>query len=490
MELKIKSLNWSAGLPIVMLNKKTAEKMGVHTGDRISIKNSKELNATLNIVENIVGKNQIGISKEVSEVMKLKHNQKIDINLAIMPQSLSFIKKKLDKHKLTENEINEIIKDLVSNALSEAEVALFISAMYQNEMTREELVHLIKAIVKNGNTLKLKGKYIVDKHCIGGIPGNITTPIVVSICAAAGLIFPKTSSRAITSAAGTADVIESVARVDFSMSELKKIISKTNACLAWGGGLNMVPADSKIIKIEKELKIDPRSQLLASVISKKIAVGSNYVLIDIPYGLNAKVSDKIHARKLQKEFNYLGDYFGLKIKCVLTKGNEPIGNGIGPTLELLDVLKVLDPKKKSPLDLEKKALYLATEILELSGKYKKGKAFILAQEILSSGKAFEKFKEIIKAQEGSLNEINFGKFKKDILNKKSGKIISIHNKKINYLARVAGCPIDKSAGLYLYHHVGKKLRKGDKILTIYSESKSRLNEAVKFYELTKPIKVK
>ena len=370
--------------------------------------------------------------------------------------------------------------------MPELEIALFVSAMYKQGMTFKETIYLIEAILKSGNSLRLPNKFVVDKHCIGGVSGNRTTPIVVSICAAAGLTFPKTSSRAITSAAGTVDVIETIANVEFSIKEIEKIIKKTNACIVWGGGLGMVPADSRIIQVEKLLKIDPEAQLLASIMSKKLAVGSKYILIDIPYGKGAKVN-KSQAIKLKKKFEQLGKYFHKKISVVLTDGKQPIGNGIGPGLELMDILKILKCEKNASKDLEKKSLFLAGKILEMTKKTKKGKGIELSKEILQSGKAFEKFEQIIIAQGGKFKEIKPAKFRKNILSKKSGKIKEISNKKINSLAKIAGCPIDKFAGIYLYFHVGNKIKKGEKILTIYSESKSRLNESIRFYNETKPV---
>jgi thymidine phosphorylase len=302
---------------------------------------------------------------------------------------------------------------------------------------------------------------------------------VVPICAAGGLTFAKTSSRAITSAAGTADVIETIADVEFSMAELKKIIKKVGACMVWGGSLKIVPADNKIIKIEKILNIDPEAQLIASIMSKKLAVGSKYILIDIPYGKTAKLSRK-RAEKLKRKFEYLGKYFHKNLKCIITDGSQPIGNGIGPALELMDILKILDPKKTGLKDLEEKSLLQAGTIFEMTGKAKKGKGIEMAKEILYSGKAFDKFKEIIKAQNGNLNRLKIGKFKEDIHSKKKGKIIEIDNKLISALARMAGCPIDKSSGIYLHKHVGDNLKKGERMMSLYAESKHRLNEAVLF----------
>lgn len=490
MKLQVRLLKWKAGIPVAMIREETAIKIGVRANDRISIKSDgKEFTTILDTIGgNFIKKDDIAISAEISKILGLKKGQRVEIKIAPRADSLDFIKKKLNNHSLNKKEIFEIIEDVMNNSLSDPEIALFISGMYKNGMNMKETIYLIEAIMKSGNSLNLKKRFIVDKHSIGGIAGNRTTPLVVSICAAGGLTVPKTSSRAITSAAGTADVIETIAKVDFTINELKKIIAKTNACMIWGGSLEIVPADAKIIQIEKSLKIDPESQLLASIMSKKLAVGSNYILIDIPYGKSAKVS-KERALDLKKKFEYLGRYFKKHLKCVLTDGSQPIGNGIGPALELIDIINILDPEKQGPMDLQKKAEFLSGEIFELCGKAKKGKGIEMAREILSSGKAFEKFKEIIKAQKGSLKKLVLGEFSYTFLAKKSGKVKEIDNKKINSLARIAGCPGDKFSGIYLHVHKNNPVKKGDKLLTLYAESKSRLNESVKFCKQTKPINI-
>jgi AMP phosphorylase len=491
MELKIKLLKWTAGLPVAMLKKETADEIGLHANDRISIKtkSGKQFSMILDIMEDGLIKNkEIGVTLEVKEILNLKLNQMVSVSLASAPKSLNFIKKKLNNHALSQEEIREIIIDVVDNSISEPEIALFISAMYRNGMSMKETIYLISSILESGDKLNLKKDLMVDKHSIGGIAGNRTTPLVVSICAAGGLICPKTSSRAITSAAGTADVIDAIAKVDFSMKELRKIIIKTNGCMVWGGSLGMVPADSKIIHIEKLLKIDPESQLLASIMSKKLAMGSKYILIDIPYGKSAKVSlDR--AKHLKRKFEQLGKHFKKKLKVVLTDGSQPIGNGIGPILELIDIIKILDPKQRGPLDLEKKSIFLAGELFEMTGKAQKGKGIEMAEKILRSGKAFEKFKEIIKAQKGKVQHFKPSKIKKDIFSNKSGEIKEIDNKIMNSLARAAGSPLDKFAGLYLYNHVGDKIKKGEKLITLYTQSKSRLKEALNFYNRNKPITI-
>ncbi len=492
MELKIRFLDWEAGVPSAMLNQKTADKLGIQTKDRISLRtmgnNPKEVSTTLDTIKGIIRENEVGVSNELKDRLSLRKGQKVDVNLAIPPKSLEFAKKKMEGKRLKKKEIYSIIKDVVSNSLSESEIALFVSGMYKHGMNIKETIHLIEAILKTGNQLKLRNKFVVDKHSIGGVPGNRTTPIVVPICVAAGLTMPKTSSRAITSAAGTADVIETIASVEFSMKELKKIIKKTGGCMVWGGYLGMVPADSKIIRVEKALKIDPMAQLIASIMAKKLAVGSRYILVDIPYGKGAKV-DKKHANFLKKKFEALGKHFKVNLKCVLTDGTQPIGCGVGPVPELKDVIAILDPEKQGPKDLEEKSLLLSSEIIRMTGKAGKEESKKKAKDILYSGKAFEKFKEIIEAQSGNINKIKEAKLNHNILAKKSGKIKNIENKKISSLARITGCPLDKQCGLYLHVLKGEKVKKKQKLITIYANSKTRLNEAIRYFKEEKPIKI-
>lgn len=491
MELKVKFSKWDAGIPVSILNKETATTLGINIEETIVIStisnHSKKVSSAVHIVDgNLVKKNEIFVSSEVRKKINLKKGQKVNVTITPESKSLEYIKKKLNKKTLSLEEIDQIVKDIVNNAISEPEIALFVAGASLNGMNMKEVIYLTSSILKHGNKLNLKSDLVVDKHSIGGIPGNRTTPIIVSICAAAGLIFPKTSSRAITSEAGTSDVVETIAEVEFNLDELKKIIKKTGAFMVWGGSFGIAPADAEIIKVEKSLKIDPKSQLLASIMAKKLAVGSNHILIDIPYGKGAKVSRE-KAESLKKDFMEIGKYFHKNVSVALTDGSQPIGNGIGPALELIDIIKILNPQEKGPEDLEKKSVFLAGKILEMTKKAKEGQGTKMAEEILNSGMAFAKFKEIIKAQNGNLNRIKPAKLKKEIHSKTSGKVKSIDNKKIISLARILGCPGDKSSGIYLHAHVGEKVSKGNPILTLFSESKNSLNAGIKFLSAEKII---
>ncbi len=490
MELKIKNFNWHAGRPVVFLNDRTAKKMDVFVEDRVSISKRKKVHAIVDIFSREVAPNEIGISYELGKLLQLKTGTKVDVSASGMSESSFLIKKKISGDHLSQKEFDLIIWDIVHDNLTESEIAFFTAAEKLNKMDFEEIVFLTNAMVKTGTKLKFKGRYVADKHCIGGIAGNRTTPIVVAICASIGITLPKTSSRAITSASGTADVIETISSVELSLGKITSVVNKNGACLAWGGSLGLAPSDDKIIQVERLLNLDIEPQLLASIMSKKIAAGANYLLIDIPYGKSAKVENIFRARSLGNKFYKMAKNFKIKMKVVYTDGSQPVGNGFGPVLEMQDVLSVF--QNKGPQDLRDKSLHLARELIELCGiKDAKRKA----ENALSTGNAYRKFIEIINAQNGKkdfekrVKDLKLAKFKKIILSKKSGKITEISNKGINTLCRILGTPESISSGVYLHRHLSK-IKKGMPILTLYSESQTKIKDAIKFLKEFDPIKIK
>ena len=493
MKLKVKNFEWLAGRPVVILDDETAKKLNVHLDERVSLSfGGKNLYAVVDLFQKIVTTGEIGVSREISSFLNLKEGCEMEVSTAPMSKASKIIKKKLEGEVLDEEEINILISEIVRNNLTEAEIAYFVAAETIHGLNMKETIFLTRAMVNNGKKISFgHGKMIADKHCIGGIAGNRTTPIVIPICAAAGLILPNTASRAITSAAGTADVLETISNVEFSSEDLKKIVEKIGACLVWGGSLGLAPSDDKIIQVERLLNLDAESQLLASIMSKKIAVGTTHLLIDIPYGESAKIT-KSRAKDLAKKFKIIADSFNIKTKILLTNGEQPIGNGIGPVLEMLDVLAVLKNKEYAPFDLREKSLFLATELMSLCGiKDAKQKA----EEILNSGKAFEKFKEIINAQnkdknfESRVKELKPAKFSKTIYSNKSGKIFNINNKKINQIGRILGTPGSVTAGAYLHKHLGS-VKENDALLTIYSESEQKLQDALDYFKQEKVFDIK
>jgi len=481
MKLKVKDIDISSGGPLVaVVNRKDAAMLDLHVMDRIKIKKGRKIETVVVDIaqsDKVVSKGRLGVFEEVVDSLKLKNNDKVEIAIARKPLSIDYIKKKLDGQKLTKREIDQIVWDIVHNKLSSVELAYFVAACYTNVMTTEETILLTKAMVKHGEVLRLNKYPVVDKHSIGGVPGNRTTMVIVPVMAAAGYYMPKTSSRSITSPAGTADTMEVLADVTFSISRMKDIVLKTHGCIVWGGSLNLAPADDKIIAVERPLEIDAESQLLASIMAKKHSVSSTHIIIDVPVGRNSKVKNQYEALKLKREFEKIGKRLKKHVRVLLTDGSQPIGNGIGPALEARDVLWLLKRDPRRPLDLEKKCLNMCANLFSIIG-IKDG--YRKALEILDSGKAYQKMVEIMKAQGGkeiAAENIKIGKYSYAILSPKSGKVAGISNWLVSRIARIAGAPNDKGAGIYLYKHVGDKVKRGEKLYTIYAESRHEFEYA-------------
>jgi len=479
MNLKVKDMDIATGgILVAILNQKDAQMLDLHALDRIKIIKGKKIETVaVDIAESsrAVPQGRIGLFEEVLDSMKLKDKDSVRIMLARKPLSVKYIKKKLDGRRLTNKEINQIVWDIVNNKLSEIELTYFVAACYTHALDITETMQLTKAIASHGEMLKFSRHPVIDKHSIGGIPANRTTMVLVPIIAAAGLLMPKTSSRSITSPAGTADTMEVLANVSFPIEEMKGIVEKTNGCIVWGGAINLAPADDKIIIVERPLGIDAESQLLASIMAKKHSVGSTHILIDIPVGRDAKIKTRKDALRLKSDFERIGKKLRKHVKVLITKGSEPIGNGIGPALEARDVLWLLKRDPKRPLDLEKKCVYMATKIFEMAG-IKNPKKKVL--DILNSGSAYKKMQEIISAQGGNPNinpeKIKIGRYSYTIKSPVNGKVSDINNKAVSKIARVAGAPSNKGAGIYLHKHVGDDVEKNGKLFTVYSESSHKL----------------
>ena len=494
MKLKIKNMYISSGGPLIaVLNHKDAAIFDLHVMDRIKIKKGRKTETVVVDIakmDKIVPKGRVGVFEEVAKSLSLKNNDEVEINIARKPLSLDYIKKKLDGQRLSKSEIDQIVWDIVHNKLGQVELTYFVAACYTNVMTTKETILLTKAMVSHGEVLNLNKYPILDKHSIGGVPGNRTTLVVVPIIAAAGYYIPKTSSRSITSPAGTADTMEVLANVSFSIKKMKEIVLKINGCIVWGGSLNLAPADDKIIAVERPLEIDAESQLLASIMAKKHSVSSTHILIDIPVGKDAKVKNMVEAVKLKKQFEKIGKKLNKHIKVMITDGMQPIGNGIGPALEARDVLWLLKRDPRRPLDLEKKCLSICANLFSIA-KAKDG--YKKSVELLNSGKAYQKMVEIIKAQQGkeiAAEDIKIGEFNCDVLSSKSGRVTSIDNIMVSRIARIAGAPHDKGAGMYIYKHVGDKVKKGEKLFTIYAEGRHEFEYAVDIAKSCKAFTVK
>ena len=468
----------------VLLNRLDARSIGVLDGDRVQVinpANGVSVTAFVDTTSTIAQQGTVGIYRITNERLNVKDGDGIEIWESGKPASLEYIKKKMDGGKLNKEETLAIIKDVVNDDISPAELTAFITASYINPLDMDEVEHLTRAMVETGEQIKFASKPIVDKHSIGGVPGNKISLLVVPLIAASGLKIPKTSSRAITGAGGTADLMEVLAFVEFSASEVQQMTEKVGGVIVWGGATNIAPADDRIIIQEYPFKIDARGQMLASVMAKKFAVGANLVVIDIPVGQHTKVPTMTEGRKLAREFIELGERLNMRVECALTYGDIPVGYSIGPKLEVIEALRVLEGATE-PNSFIQKSLSLAGIALEMSGKAAQGTGAAMAQELLSKGKALEKFKKIIEIQGGDpkikSGDITPGEHQFVVKAPTSGYVIEMNNKSLITLARIAGAPHDRGAGILLHAKKGKLIKAGEPLFSIYADRSWRLQKAL------------
>lgn len=405
--------------------------------------------------------------------------------------ALEAIRKKLVGKTLTYQEIFAVMDEIAHNRLGEILTTYFAASGYSKGFTNEELYFLTKAMVETGEKLHFTG-IVADKHSIGGVPGTRTTLIVTPIIAAAGFTIPKSSSRAITTPDGTADDMEVLARVEFTREEIYQIVKKTHGCIVWGGSFHIAPADDILIHVEQPLLFESYDKIIVSIMAKKVAFGSNHVVIDIPYGKYVKVHRREDAEILKRKFVYIAKKFGIHIAVLMHETEQPAGKGIGPVLETRDALQVLEQQPDRPLDLEEHALRLAGALLDLCvvthGSEKRikdtyGNGHTWATHLLQSGAALEKMKEIITAQGGypainsNLLTLKLGRCRAEITAPAKGTIKTINSMHITIVAKIAGAPTQKGAGIYFHKKIGDKVTKGDVLFTLYSESMYNLAEA-------------
>ena len=491
-ELKVKVFDIEIGRCEVTLNEEDARELGVHSKDRIKLFiNNKSVTAVLNTTKTVVNAGEIGICADIADAHKAKSGDTLSVTPAERPRSIEYIRRKMDGLQLNESEFEAIVNDVVKNNLSEVEITAFISAIYINGLTMEETAYLARKTAECGETLDLKRKPIFDKHSIGGVPGNKITLLVVPIAAAAGLTIPKTSSRAITSACGTADIMEVLAPVTFDAREIEEMVNKTNAAIVWGGGANLAPADDIFIRIEYPLAIDPHHLALSSVMAKKYAVGAGFVVIDLPMGPETKIKDMKEAKRYARDFIELGEKLGIEVDCAVTYGDKPIGRAVGPALEAREALSTLEGNKNTSSSLIEKATDLAGILLEADGAARKGKGKEMALEILKSGAALKKMKEIIEAQGGNPDitskDIKIGKYSEKMFADDEGYVTDISNRGVVRVARRAGAPKDQGAGILFHIKKGEKVEKGALLYEVYSNSQHKLKQAVKLAGQLKPV---
>jgi thymidine phosphorylase len=433
--------------------------------------NGHRILAVLNVVDDarIVAPGELGLSQQAWAQFDAREGAAVAVRHAEPPASMDAVRRRIAGEKLSEQEFGAIIRDISDNRYSKTEISAFLVATGQIEMDRDEVLYLTRAMIDSGERLDWNEPLVADKHCIGGIPGNRTSLLVVPIAAAHGMLIPKTSSRAITSPSGTADTMEVLARVELPIQEVSRVVRKERGCTVWGGTARLSPADDVLIAVERPLSIDSQGQMVASILSKKVAAGSTHLLIDIPVGPTAKVRHMTQAQQLKKLFEFVGSRLGIHVQVVITDGRQPIGRGVGPLLEARDVMQVLQCAPEAPSDLRQKALRLAGRIIEFDPDVRGGDGFQIARDILDSGRALAKMNAIVAAQGRQPRAPRLGRLSFEVHAPASGHVTAIDNFQIARIARLAGAPIAKGAGVDLMRRVGDRVRKGEPLYRVFAE---------------------
>jgi len=433
--------------------------------------NGRRILAVLNVVDDasIVTPTELGLSLQAFAQLGAERTSLVTVQHAEPPASMDAVRRKVNGERLSLDDFRAITQDIAASRYSKMEMAAFLVGSSQTGLDRDEILHLTRAMLETGERLNWRESLVADKHCIGGIPGNRTSMLVVPIVAAHGMLIPKTSSRAITSPAGTADTMEMLACVDLPTEALNNIVREHRGCLAWGGTANLAPVDDMLISVERPLSIDSQGQLVASILSKKLAAGSTHLLLDIPIGPTAKVRHMRQALELRKLFEFVGDALNLHLEVVITDGRQPIGRGIGPALEARDVLQVLENHPNAPADLRQKSLLLAGRVLEFDPDVRGGQGYSIARDILDSGRALAKMNAIIDAQGRQPLNLQPGSLTFEVVADSDGVVTNIDNFQLAKIARIAGAPMDKRSGVDLAKKLGDPVTRGEPLYRVHAE---------------------
>lgn len=404
------------------------------------------------------------------------------------------IEKKRDKKELSKNEIEYFIKGMCDGSIEDYLTSSLIMAIYLNGMSDKELTYLTSAMAHSGDLMNLEEKFgnTIDKHSTGGI-GDKTSLIVCPILASLGCTVAKMSGRALGFTGGTIDKLESIKgfKTDINPSEFEKQVKDIGLSIISQTG-NIAPADKKIYAIRDVTATVSSIPLIASsIMSKKIAAGDKNILLDVKVGSGAFMKTKKDATLLARKMVNIGKNLDKNIVAIMTDMNEPLGNNIGNSLEVIEAIEIL--KGKGNKDLRNLCIELASNMYVLATNTSLKDARKLVIDAIDSGKALDKFKSFIEYQHGDskiINNYNLlpkAKYQYDIKANKTGYIIKINGEEIGKVSNMLGAgrtnmkdKIDYGAGIIMHKKLNDYVKKGDVIATLYS-SKKDFDEASNKY---------
>ena len=406
---------------------------------------------------------------------------------------LDIIQKKKENKILTEEEIKYFIENYVKGEIPDYQVSAFLMAVYFNKLNLDETYYLTKAMIDSGDRVDLSevpGSK-VDKHSTGGV-GDTVTLILGPLLASVGLVFAKMSGRGLGHTGGTLDKLEAIPgfNINIGGKEFVEILKKSNIAVI-GQTENIVPADKLLYALrDATATVDNVSLIASSILSKKIALGTDALVLDVKVGSGAFMKDVPSAIELSELMVNLGKKFGRNTKAIITSMNEPLGDAIGNSLEVIEAINILKGKKSGHL--KEIALKIGSKLMIMEGLAKtEDEARKVLEGKISDGSAIEKFKEMVELQGGDSSYIdNTNKFKKssiikDIVSEERGYVKSIEAIEIGIASRDLGAGrhkkgdvLDLSAGIYLHKKVSDFVEKGEKIATIYTEKENEVEGAI------------
>ena len=475
--------------PTVLMHESDCIVIGVGDGDRVRISGNRTYVAIVTVSDTLVDAGHILMTDKLLHVCSIEPGSIVGVVSSPVPDSVRTIRAKMDGQSLSAEQLDELVSDVIGGRLSRLEVSAWLTALYIKGMNVHEIASYARAMASSGTRLDFGSRRVFDFHSFGGVPGNKITPVVVSIVASAGLFIPKLSSRAISSPSGTADFVEMFCHVDLCTEDVQRITEDVGGVFSWTGATDIAPAGDRFITVQRPLGIDPRPQMLASIISKKLAAGATDLVMDIPMGDGTKVLTVDEANSYARDLMDLGEELGINIECAVTYADQPLGHAVGPALEARECIQVLE-NEPGHSDVVDKACICAGMILEMGGI---PNGVSEAHRILSSGEALEKFRQIVSEQGGdpcvSSHDISPGRYSREIVTPRSGFVRSISNRGIVAVAKAAGAPSDHGAGIIIHKKRGSKVSEGDVLMTVYAESIGKLDHAVSEAMSREPIDV-
>ena len=412
-------------------------------------------------------------------------------------RTVDLIQRKRDGEELSPEEIEFLINGYTSGDIPDYQMSSFLMAVYFSGMTDREVSRLTECMLHSGDTVDLSSipGVKVDKHSTGGV-GDKTSFIVAPLAAAAGVVVPMMSGRALGHTGGTLDKLESIPgfRTDLTAEEFEKQLAELGLCFI-GQTERLVPADRKLYALrDVTATVESIPLISSSIMSKKLAEGIDALVLDVKVGTGAFMKTQVEARRLAAMMVGIGRRMDKKVQALITDMNQPLGYAIGNALEIMEASQTL--QNAGPADLTKISLELAARMIFLGKQAATlDEARMLAEKHLVDGSAYKKLKQVVAAQGGNPQALD--KFEllpnatgmREITSPRAGYVSRINAQDIGVSSNMIGAgrdkkedSIDPAVGIILEVKMGEKVDAGSVLCRLYYTKEDRVDEAAEMVE--------